>query len=231
MGLQRILFLLGLLTGLTASEVTLAQTRRDSVRITPGVATPGDAAALFDSIRPTFRPTIIPRKATLRSAILPGLGQAYIKQYWAIPVLYAGFGALGFAVYFNQTRYKTLLNAYTELLDKKYEKMDGGYTSKIKDAKATVDFILGGRNYAGITEDRIINTKNFYRRNRDLSYIGVFALWGLNVIEANVSAHLKTFDETDDISWRVTPGAQNQFAQTPLGATLTFSFSSKQAKQ
>ncbi|MCY7350206.1 MAG: DUF5683 domain-containing protein [Cytophagaceae bacterium] len=231
MGLPRILFVLGLLTAFTASKATLAQTRPDSVRLTPGVATPGNTRALLDSIRPTFLPTIIPRKATIRSAILPGLGQAYIKQYWAIPVLYAGFGTLGFFVYYNQTRYKTLLNAYKELLPKKYETIDGAYTGKILDANATVDFTLNGSAYTGITEDRLINSKNFYRRNRDLSYIGVFALWGLNVIEANVSAHLKTFDETDDISWRVTPGAQNQYAQTPFGATLTFNFSSKQPRQ
>ena len=37
-----------------------------------------------------------PKKATLYSAILPGLGQAYNKKYWKIPIVYAGFAVFGY---------------------------------------------------------------------------------------------------------------------------------------
>lgn len=197
----------------------------DSVR-----SVPRTAVAVADSLRPTVKRVIDPKKATLRSLMLPGLGQVYIGQWWAVPVIYGGFGTLGFFVYYNQVRYKRFLNAYAEILPLKYEVKDGVITSTVKDATATVavDYAGAIRN---LREEQIISTKNFHRRNRDLSYIGVAALWGMNVLQANVSAHLKTFDESDDISWRITPGAQNQYAATPLGATLTLNFSSKPPKR
>lgn len=184
------------------------------------------AQAVADSLRPTVRRVIDPKKATLRSLMLPGLGQVYIGQWWAVPVIYGGFGTLGFFVYYNQVRYKRFLDAYAEILPRKYKVVDGVITSQVKDPNATVpvDYAGAVRN---LREEQIISTKNFHRRNRDLSYIGIAALWGMNVLQANVSAHLKTFDESDDISLRLTPGAQSQFAAVPLGATLTLNFSSK----
>lgn len=223
------------------SAPALAQNPVDSLRPSPRIAAPGvvvtpdtprptNAARVADSLRPSFKSTIVPRKATIKSLMLPGLGQAYIRQYWAIPVIYAGFGALGFSIYWNQIRYKRFLNAFAEILPLKYKVDDkGNITNTVQNANATVSVLINGLPRS-LTEEQIIPNKNFYRRNRDLTYIGIAALWGFNILEANVSAHLKTFDESDDISWRLTPGAQNQYAQTPFGATLTFNFSSKPPK-
>ncbi len=218
----------------------LAQNPADSLRPLPGTAAPRvvttpdtlrpvSVTRVADSLRPSFKPTILPRKATIKSLILPGLGQAYIRQYWAIPVIYAGFAGLGVSIYINQTRYKLLLKAFAEILPLKYKVVNGVITSQVNDPNATVRVTLGS-NTRPLTEESIILNKNYYRRNRDLTYIGIAALWGFNILEANVSAHLKTFDESDDISWRITPGAQNQYAQTPFGATLTLNFSSKPPK-
>lgn len=194
----------------------------DSARVVSRTAT-----AVADSLRPTVKRVIDPRKATLKSLMLPGLGQVYIGQWWAVPVIYGGFGTLGFFVYYNQVRYKRFLNAYAEILPLKYKVLDDGtITSTVVNPNATVavDYAGAIRN---LREEQLISTKNFHRRNRDLSYIGIAALWGMNVLQANVSAHLKTFDESDDISLRITPGARSQFAAVPLGATLTLNFSSK----
>ena len=57
-----------------------------------------------------------PHKATFYSAILPGLGQAYNKKYWKIPILYAGIGAVGYAIHFNSTNYQKYRNAYRDFL-------------------------------------------------------------------------------------------------------------------
>jgi hypothetical protein len=50
--------------------------------------------------------------------------------------------------------------------------------------------------------------------------------WTLNVIDANVSAHLKTFDVSDDISLQVKPKVDYQpFSQSLVsGLTLSFNF-------
>ncbi len=223
----------------------------DSSRLRAGVAdslrvSPRRAATLIDSLKPTFQPRggpfkIIPRKATIRSLILPGLGQAYIKQYWPIPIIYAGFGALGYSIYWNQTRYKILLDAYARLIPERYgspaipadpttNPPTPAVPAVAPNPAATVKFSIGGREYV-LEETRVILNKNNYRRQRDLTYIGIGALWALNILQANVSAHLKTFDESDSISWRVTPGGGNQFTHAPLGATFTLNFSSKLAKQ
>ncbi|MBC7892848.1 MAG: hypothetical protein H7Y12_11585, partial [Sphingobacteriaceae bacterium] len=95
---------------------------------------------------------------------------------------------------------------------------------------ATVKFVIGDREYVR-NETQVILIKNNFRRQRDLTYIGIGVLWALNILQANVSAHLKTFDESDSISWRFIPGGGNQFAYAPLGATFTLNFSSKLAKQ
>ena len=58
-----------------------------------------------------------PRKATIYSAVLPGLGQAYNKKYWKIPIIYAGFGTIGYFIGWNNGFYKTYKLAYSDLTD------------------------------------------------------------------------------------------------------------------
>lgn len=244
---MRSLFLtIGLLPLLTMALAQNPVFPADSVRIRAGVVDSlrvGTRRATLstDSLKPSFLPKIIPRKATIRSLILPGLGQAYIKQYWPIPIIYAGFGALGYSVYWNQTRYKILLDAYARLIPERYgspaipaDPTTNPPTPAVPavppNPAATVKFIIAGTEYVR-DETRVILIKNNYRRQRDLTYIGIGVLWALNILQANVSAHLKTFDESDSISWRVTPGGGNQFAYAPLGATFTLNFSSKITKR
>jgi hypothetical protein len=45
-----------------------------------------------------------------------------------------------------------------------------------------------------------------FRRNVDYSIVAFVILWGLNVVDASVDAHLKTFDVSPDLSLRVVPG-------------------------
>ncbi|MCK7539145.1 MAG: DUF5683 domain-containing protein [Marinilabiliales bacterium] len=51
------------------------------------------------------------------AAALPGLGQIYNRKYWKVPIVYAGFGALGYAVTFNTQNYNTFINAYQDFTD------------------------------------------------------------------------------------------------------------------
>ncbi len=124
-----------------------------------------------------------PRKAALMSTFCPGLGQVYNKKYWKVPVIYVGFAALAYSINFNQTRYKTYLN---DLKDS----YDGTYTGAYH-------------------QDQLNTLQHYYHRYRDLSVIGAAALYLLNVVDANVDAHLFTFDVSEDLSFKIHPAVIN----------------------
>jgi hypothetical protein len=126
-----------------------------------------------------------PKKATLMSAIVPGLGQVYNKKYWKLPIIYGGFAALIYSLNFNQSEYARFRDAY------KY-RIDGDST--------TVD------NYVGILrDDDLFALQKSYNRYRDLSVIGLGLLYVLNIVDASVDAHLFTFDVGDDLSFNIHP--------------------------
>lgn len=126
-----------------------------------------------------------PKKAAIMSALLPGLGQAYNKKYWKIPVIYAGFAGLVYALNYNQTKYIRYRDAY------KY---------RIDNDPTTID------NYVGIYRDGDLFTlQKAYNRYRDLSVMGTTLLYLLNIIDASVDAHMFTFDVGDDLSFHIQP--------------------------
>ena len=131
-----------------------------------------------------------PHKATLYSMILPGLGQAYNKKYWKIPVIYAGFGVFDYFIRFNNNEYKEWGEAYVYAL----ENPDGS-DEPINDYYEKY----------GYDPNILRDQKDYYRRNRDLTYI-LAGLWYLiNVVDAAVDAHLMTWEVNEDLSIRVEP--------------------------
>jgi hypothetical protein len=150
-----------------------------------------------------------PAKASLYSAILPGLGQFYNKKYWKMPLVYAGFGALGYFVTFNQTGYSRYKNAYID------------FTDKLPETQRYLDIISGNLNPADFDpvlhpdtydpqqekwfSEQLTHNMDFYRRNRDLSYIGLVGWYLLNIIDATVDAHLFDYDISDDLSMKIEP--------------------------
>jgi len=52
--------------------------------------------------------------------------------------------------------------------------------------------------------------KNYYRNNRDISYILAFASYFLNIIDANVSSHLFNFNVDDNFSLNLRPNLENK---------------------
>ncbi len=165
---------------------------------------------------------IIPKQATIRSLILPGLGQAYNRQYYKIPFIYAGFGVMGYLFIKYRALAKEAEIGYSRLLygdqisDEPYLTLDPGMfpviiTNPIATPSIKVDQVLIGvgpftdRKVVITTTATAKNAYDTYRRYRDLNLLLSAALWALNIVEANVAAHLKTFDLTDDISMRVEP--------------------------
>ena len=131
-----------------------------------------------------------PHKASLYSMILPGLGQGYNKKYWKIPIIYAGFGVFAYFISFNNKEYKEWNEAYVYAI----ENPDG-------DVPPINDYY---EKY-GYDTNILREQKDYYRRNRDLTYI-LAGLWYLiNIVDATVDAHLMTWNVDDDLSIRVEP--------------------------
>ncbi|WP_428664615.1 DUF5683 domain-containing protein [Runella sp.] len=153
-----------------------------------------------------------PRKAAMYSLMVPSLGQAYNKQYWKMPFVYVGFGTVGYFIRYFNIRYHDYLTPYLASYDQE--------SGKVLHTESDV-YIRGQKITRTLTLDQITKGKDFYRRYRDLNIIMLTVVWAFNIVEANVAAHLKTFDMSEDISFRVEPaGGYNTFTGSVIGAKL-----------
>jgi len=148
-----------------------------------------------------------PHLATMRSLIVPGWGQAYNREYWKIPVVYAAIGIpTGFYISSN-TWYKRLRTAYTIVVTndtRDFNKID----PQLFDKKTGLPWDAPTLQYL----------RNQYRQYRDYSLLAFIAGWALNVVDATVFGHLKEFDVSDDIAMQITPG----YDATTKAANLAF---------
>ena len=150
----------------------------------------------------------IPKIATQRSAILPGWGQAYNKQYWKIPLVY-GVLAIPAATYqYNADLYTKAKFAY----EAKFKAANGDNSDIAK-----IDPTLKNLSLASLQSYR-----NIFRKDRDYSIMWFILGWGLNVLDATVSGHLKEFDINNDLSLKIQPSYQPQFRQAGLSLQLHF---------
>lgn len=147
-----------------------------------------------------------PAKAAFYSAVIPGLGQIYNKSYWKVPLVYA---AIGTPIYFyiqNSKEYDRYLTAY--------KRRQQGYT----------DDEFYGNSSTGqplLSTDGLRRGIQFYRRNKELSILIGIGMYALNVIEANVDAHLKQFNVDERLS--LEPYIQTDYLTQPqFGVTLTY---------
>lgn len=124
-----------------------------------------------------------PRRASIMSAVIPGLGQVYNRKYWKVPVIYAGLGAFGWIFKQNNDQYQFYR----------------------RNLRAVYDDDPNTKNETHYSPDQLQSQKVYYKRYRDLAAIGMGAIYLLNIIDANVDAHLRTFDVSDDLSLRAGP--------------------------
>ena len=144
-----------------------------------------------------------PKKATIYSAILPGLGQAYNKKYWKIPLVYIGFGAIGYFINWNNDNYQINKRAYHDLTDddpetKYYETLDAFQYYDLNNPTSEANF-----------RDGLNKRQEYYRRNRDFLIITMAGFYGLQIIDASVDAHLFNFDMSDDLTLNWQPSMLN----------------------
>ena len=147
---------------------------------------------------------LAPAKAAFYSAVIPGLGQAYNKKYWKIPIIYAGMGvSLYFAIDNNKT-YKQHRNEYKRRLDGTFDPNDPFY--------------------GNIATERIVDAQRLAQRNRDLSIVITGLIYIINIVDANVDAHLMQFNVNENLSLK--PEYKlNQYDNTHnYGLSLNYKF-------
>ena len=157
-----------------------------------------------------------PKKAAMLSAAFPGVGQIYNGDWWKAPIIYVGLGSLGFCIYLNNDRYNLYRNGYIDYIDddfttRRYNLIPGAEDVREDEEDEWMESILENR-------------KNSYRRNRDLSVIATIGVYVLNIIEANVAAHMSDFDVSDDLTMKVAPTINYDLALNApiLGVSLKF---------
>ena len=174
----------------------------DSLSVTNGERSLVVNDAVYSTVE--YEP-LAPARAAFYSAVLPGLGQAYNKEYWKIPIIYAGMAA---GVYFYKQQ------------DEDYNRFRNAYKRRLAGYKD--DEFFGDGNEALISNDRLINAQKSAQRNKSYSIIVTAVFYLLNVVDANVSAHLSQYEVREDLSLKPSFEIDPINAQPQYGMSLTF---------
>ncbi len=149
---------------------------------------------------------LTPSTAAFYSAILPGLGQAYNKKYWKIPIVYA---ALGTSTYFyigNNRQYNRTRTAFKLLKAGKPHEFDG----------------LNGNNL--LSEAALVRAQKRFKEGRDLSLFITIGLYILNIVEASVDAHLMQLNTDSNLSFNPNLLIDPITNQIAAGVSVSYSF-------
>jgi hypothetical protein len=185
------------------SVFALAQNDKDKTVEKKEISTTDEVTVVLDStqLRKPIDP-LSPSRAAFYSAVLPGLGQAYNKKYWKIPIVYA---ALGTGIYF-----------YTKN-NKDYNRVRDAYKRRLAGFQ---DDEFQGR----LTDDGLRNAQKTLRRNKELSLLITVGLYALNIIDANVDAHLLQYNIDDNLTLKPHYIINEQDNKGRVGLTLNFGF-------
>lgn len=147
-----------------------------------------------------------PKVAMLRSAIIPGWGQWYNKKYWKIPIIYGALGISASVFFYNLKTYRELRQAVIYRARDTHE-----------------DSLRVAPEFQSFSTQFLRVNRNAFRQNIDYSVLAFLILWGLNVVDATVDAHLKAFDVSPDIGLRLSPNLSSY----NKGISLVFFFKDK----
>lgn len=195
---KRLVFIVFLLT----SGLLIAQSGSKTANSTSGlkVINVDSTATVYNANRAST--------AAFYSAVLPGLGQAYNKKYWKIPIVYGALGT-GIAVYiWNDNQYQELREAF-----------------RIRLAGGTNDAFSNPDGTPIISNEGLERAQKNAQRNKELSLLITAGIYILQIIDANVDGHLKNFNVSDDLSLKpvIIPGQQG-FSNAHPGISLSYTF-------
>jgi hypothetical protein len=142
-----------------------------------------------------------PKKATLLSAIVPGLGQIYNNKAWKTPIIYGGFITDYYFIQYNNRRYDIFIQALNAF--------DKGETTQ----------------FPSLNRVALVRNVEFWRRNRDLTILFMGVIYALNLVDANVDAHLSGFEISDDLALHIKPHFESfSTHHNTIGISLHFKF-------
>jgi len=142
-----------------------------------------------------------PKRAALLSTVIPGLGQAYNKKYWKIPLVWIGLGTFAYFINFNNDQYQF------------YRK------NLIYEVKQDPNF----PNQTILTVQQLKRARDQFRRNRDQLVLYGVLFYFVQIVDAHVDAHLIEFDVNQDLSARITPTVMSP-SNGIAGINLTLTF-------
>lgn len=134
-----------------------------------------------------------PNRASMYSAILPGLGQIYNKKYWKLPLIYGGGVVIAYYLDYNNRQYKQHRDSFIAIRDQ-------------DDRTKPFDERYDEKDYERATD--------YWRRNRDLLIISAILVYAINIVDAHVDAHLAAFNMNEDLTINFEPDIQQTAFQT-----------------
>ncbi|WP_299325146.1 DUF5683 domain-containing protein [uncultured Maribacter sp.] len=161
-----------------------------------------------------FNP-LAPSKAAFYSAVLPGMGQIYNKRYWKAPIVWGAIGGSAYMYAWNNNQYQRFRTAFI--------RRQAGFTDDEY-------YDINGDNAVGddpdLDTDDLESQQERFQSDRDLWLVAAIGLYALNIVDANVDAHLKQFNIDDDLSIDFEPYLDfNQVTNSPnYGMALIIKF-------
>ena len=161
-----------------------------------------------DTTAPKHKKLSEPDKAAIMSAIIPGLGQAtHHDTWWHVPIIYAGFAVMGYVIWWNDTNYLNYRNAYRMRVATELDTNNHHYD---------VYNPLNKSSTRQMSDQDLLDNREFYRRNRDLTIIIASVWYVANILDAYVFTQLRTFDISNDLSMRIEPVNFSMMGNQPV---------------
>jgi hypothetical protein len=179
-----------------AQETAINVSKKDSIPVTTSFKITNDTIKKHS-----------PKIAAIRSALVPGLGQIYNKKYWKLPIVYGALGTCAGVFIYNLQWYKRTRYAYTTLATNDI--------ANFPNVHPKLQFLINRND-----QSTLQYLRNQYRRDIDYSVLFFMLLWGLNVVDATVDAHLKSFDVSPDLSFQFKPGRSKLAGTNGLSVVL-----------
>lgn len=173
-----------------AQEVQPGETEQDTIvdRSNPEVVVKADRVKK-KAINP-----LAPSKAAFYSAVLPGLGQVYNQRYWKVPIVFGAIGTGVYAYIYNDDLYDRFRDAF--------KRRRAGFTDDEFYDINNSGVVPGSPD---LSDEALQDAQERYQRDRDLALVITIGLYALNIIDANVDAHLKQFNVDEDLSLELKP--------------------------